>query len=77
MEAATKRGTEFAPYADLLWIETGTPSVEKAADFAGKIRSVHTDKKFVYNLSPSFNWMGHGFTEESLKNFIRDLTKHG
>ena len=51
--------------------------MEKAAEFAGKIRDVHAGKKFVYNLSPSFNWMGHGFTEESLKSFIWDLTKHG
>ena len=77
MEAATKRAIEFAPYADLLWVETGDPSVEKAADFAGKIRGVHPGKKLVYNLSPSFNWMGHGFTEESLKSFIWDLAKHG
>lgn len=51
--------------------------MEKAAEFAGKIRSVHAGKKLVYNLSPSFNWMGHGFTEESLKSFIWDLTEHG
>jgi isocitrate lyase len=77
MAAATKRATVFAPYADLLWVETGDPNVEKAADFAGKIREVYPGKKFVYNLSPSFNWMGHGFTEQTLKSFIWDLAKHG
>ncbi|KAF3008767.1 hypothetical protein E8E13_010279 [Curvularia kusanoi] len=77
MAAATKRGKEFAPYADLLWVETGDPSVEKAAGFAGEIREQYPGKKFVYNLSPSFNWMGQGFSEEALKSFVWDLAKHG
>jgi isocitrate lyase len=77
MDAATKRGKEFAPYADLLWVETGDPSVEKAAKFAGEIRQQYPGKKFVYNLSPSFNWMGQGFSEEALKSFVWDLAKHG
>ena len=32
---------------------------------------------FVYNLSPSFNWAGQGFSDEALKNFIWDLGKEG
>lgn len=77
MPAATKRAIQFAPYADLLWLETGDPNVQDASDFAGKIRTVHPGKQLVYNLSPSFNWMGHGFDEASLKSFIWDLAKHG
>jgi len=75
--AATKRGKAYAPYADLLWVETGDPNVSVAAKFAGEIRAEHPGKKFVYNLSPSFNWMGHGFSEEALKTFVWDLAKHG
>ncbi|EEH22112.2 isocitrate lyase [Paracoccidioides brasiliensis Pb03] len=75
--AATKRAINFAPYADLLWVETGDPSVETAASFAGDIRVKYPGKKLVYNLSPSFNWMGHGFSEASLKSFIWDIAKHG
>lgn len=75
--AATKRAKEFAPYADLLWVETGSPNVEKAAKLAGDVRSAFPGKKLVYNLSPSFNWMGQGFTEETLKSFIWDLAPHG
>jgi isocitrate lyase len=77
MDAATKRAKAFAPYADLLWVETGDPSVEKAAIFAGDIRKAWPGKKLVYNLSPSFNWMAHGFTEEALKSFVWDLAKNG
>ena len=77
MPAATKRAIEFAPYADLLWLETASPDVEKAAGFGGKIREAYPGKHLVYNLSPSFNWMGQGFDEASLKSFIWDLAKHG
>jgi isocitrate lyase len=77
MTAATKRAIEYAPYADLLWVETGDPNVANAAQFSGEIREKHPHKGLVYNLSPSFNWMGHGFTPETLKSFIWDIAKHG
>ena len=77
LPAATKRAIEFAPYADLLWLETADPNVDKAASFANEIRKAHPGKLLVYNLSPSFNWMGQGFDEKSLKSFIWDLAKHG
>jgi isocitrate lyase len=77
MKAATKRAIEYAPYADLLWVETGDPNVKNAASFAGEIREKYPGKGLVYNLSPSFNWMGHGFTDETLKSFIWDIAKHG
>ncbi|KIW94384.1 isocitrate lyase [Cladophialophora bantiana CBS 173.52] len=77
LPAATKRAIEFAPYADLLWLETADPSVSKAACFAREIREAHPGKKLVYNLSPSFNWMGQGFDDASLKSFVWDLAKEG
>ncbi|KAL9013848.1 MAG: hypothetical protein Q9173_001491 [Seirophora scorigena] len=75
--AATKRAIAFAPYADLLWLETATPSVEKASGFAADIRTAYPGKQLVYNLSPSFNWMSQGFDEATLKSFIWDLAKQG
>jgi isocitrate lyase len=77
MKAATKRAIEYAPYADLLWVETGDPNVANAAEFSGEIREKYPGKGLVYNLSPSFNWMSHGFTPETLKSFIWDIAKHG
>jgi len=77
MKAATKRAIEYAPFADLLWVETGDPSVQNAAQFSGEIREKYPGKGLVYNLSPSFNWMGHGFSDETLKSFIWDIAKHG
>ncbi|EXJ96230.1 isocitrate lyase [Capronia coronata CBS 617.96] len=77
LPAATKRAIEFAPYADLLWLETADPSVSKGAGFAQEIRKAYPGKKLVYNLSPSFNWMGQGFDDASLKSFVWDLAKEG
>ena len=77
LPAATKRAIEFAPYADLLWLETDGPNVEKAAGFASEIRDKYPGKQLVYNLSPSFNWMGQGFDKVTLKSFIWNLAKHG
>jgi isocitrate lyase len=52
----------FAPYADLIWLETKAPNLEQARSFARKIREKYPGKWFVYNLSPSFNWASHGFS---------------
>ncbi|KAF3902378.1 hypothetical protein ABW20_dc0102402 [Dactylellina cionopaga] len=75
--AAVKRSLAFAPYADLLWLETKKPDVKQATGFAKQIREAYKDKWMVYNLSPSFNWLGEGFTEQNLRSFIWDLAKGG
>jgi isocitrate lyase len=77
MSAATKRALAFAPYADLLWVETGDPNVEVAAKLGRTVRAANPGKVLVYNLSPSFNWMAHGFNDETLKSFIWDIAKEG
>ncbi|KAL1977159.1 hypothetical protein VTN31DRAFT_18 [Thermomyces dupontii] len=77
LPAAIKRAKEFAPYADLLWVETGGASVEKAAQIAKSVHELYPGKKFVYNLSPSFNWMAQGFDEATLKSFVWDIARHG
>jgi isocitrate lyase len=77
MEAAAKRAIAFGPYADLLWAETGDPNVRVAAELARAVRKVHPRKGLVYNLSPSFNWMAHGFTAETLRSFIWNIAKEG
>ena len=77
IDVAIKRALAFAPYSDLLWIETKSPNVEYARSFAEKVHQHFPGKMLVYNLSPSFNWSAHGFTEEDMKNFILELAKHG
>ncbi|GAA6016086.1 hypothetical protein JCM10207_004438 [Rhodosporidiobolus poonsookiae] len=77
MDAAMKRMLVFADFADLLWLETKAPVLKQAQDFAREIRSHYPDKWLVYNLSPSFNWGAHGYSDEELKSFVWDLAKEG
>lgn len=77
MSAATKRAIAFGPYADLLWVETGDPDVGVATALARAVRARHPGKGLVYNLSPSFNWMAHGFTPETLRGFVWDIAREG
>jgi len=50
------RGLAYAPYCDLLWMETSKPGLEQARKFADAIRSEYPDQMLAYNCSPSFNW---------------------
>ena len=77
VEPAIKRSIAFAPYADLLWLETKTPNLAQAKSFASKIHEKYPGKWLVYNLSPSFNWSAHGFSEKDLKEFVWELGKSG
>ena len=65
IDAAVSRALAFAPYADMIWLETKTPDLKQAQSFARRIREKFPGKWLVYNLSPSFNWSGHGYTGES------------
>jgi len=59
LEQAISRGLAYAPYADLIWCETGTPDLGFAREFAQAIHARHPDKLLSYNCSPSFNWKKH------------------
>ena len=56
MESAIARGLAYAPYADLIWCETGTPDLAEAKRFADAIHAKFPGKPLAYNCSPSFNW---------------------
>src|ERR1700743_3292108 len=58
MAPCIARGLAFAPYSDLLWMETSTPDLDEAREFAEAIRAVYPDQMLAYNCSPSFNWRG-------------------
>jgi len=55
-DTAILRGLAYAPLADLIWCETGTPDLAQAKKFAEGIRSKFPGKMLAYNCSPSFNW---------------------
>ncbi|RJQ27091.1 isocitrate lyase [Candidatus Parcubacteria bacterium] len=56
LDMAIARGLAYAPYADLIWCETSTPSIEGAKKFADAIHEKFPGKLLAYNCSPSFNW---------------------
>jgi len=56
LEQAISRGLAYAPYADLVWCETGTPDLGFAREFAQAVLGKNPNKLLAYNCSPSFNW---------------------
>ena len=56
LEQSISRGVSYAPYADLVWCETGTPDLGFAREFAEAVRAEHPEQLLAYNCSPSFNW---------------------
>ncbi|OLL25947.1 2-methylisocitrate lyase, mitochondrial [Neolecta irregularis DAH-3] len=77
IDSAVKRTLAFAPFADMLWLETKKPDLIQAQSFAKILTDAFPEKYLVYNLSPSFNWSAHGFTDETLKSFVWDLARSG
>ncbi|MCV2395709.1 isocitrate lyase [Actinotalea sp. M2MS4P-6] len=59
LEAVISRQLAYAEYADLLWVETGTPDLGVAREFAEAIHERYPGKMLAYNCSPSFNWREH------------------
>ncbi len=76
IEACIKRSLEYAPYVDLLWMETSTPDLDEAREFAEAIHAEYPDQMLAYNCSPSFNWKKH-LDDETIAKFQRELGKMG
>jgi isocitrate/methylisocitrate lyase len=74
--ACVARGLAYAPYSDLLWMETSTPDLAVAAEFAEAIRSVYPDQMLAYNCSPSFNWRAN-LDDATIAKFQRELGAMG
>ena len=56
IEPVLARAKAYAPYADLIWVETGTPDLGLAREFATELHREYPGKMLAYNCSPSFNW---------------------
>jgi isocitrate lyase len=76
LEACVARGLAYAPYADLLWMETSAPDLGVAREFADQIRNVYPGKLLAYNCSPSFNWRAH-LDEGTIEKFQQELADMG
>ena len=76
LEAGIARGLSYAPYADLLWMETATPNLDEAKGFAEAIHKQYPGKMLAYNCSPSFNWAKY-MDKADLAKFQRELGAMG
>ncbi len=75
-KCAIARGLAYAPYADLIWCETGKPNLQEAKEFAEAIHEQYPDKLLSYNCSPSFNWKSN-LGDEDIAIFQRELGAMG
>jgi isocitrate lyase len=76
MEMCIARGLAYAPYADLLWMETSTPDLGEARQFAEAIHAEYPGKLLAYNCSPSFNW-AKKLDAETIARFREELASMG
>jgi isocitrate lyase len=76
LDMGIARGLAYAPYADLLWLETSTPCLEEAQKFADAIHAKFPGKLLAYNCSPSFNWEKH-LDKYTIATFQNSLEKMG
>lgn len=76
IEQAISRGLAYAPYADVIWCETGKPDLGFARDFAQAIHAQFPGKLLAYNCSPSFNWAGN-LDEKTIRKFQDELGELG
>ena len=76
VEQAIARGVAYAPYADMVWCETGTPDLGFAREWAEAVRAVNPGQLLAYNCSPSFNWKKN-LDEKSIAEFQDKLSEMG
>jgi isocitrate lyase len=76
MAPCVARGLAYAPYSDLLWMETSTPDLNEAREFAEAIKAQYPDQMLAYNCSPSFNWRAH-LDESTIEKFQKELAAMG
>jgi len=72
MDQAVARGLAYAPYCDLLWMETGVPDIGECKEFVQEIQKEYPNKMFAYNCSPSFNWKAK-LSDKEISSFKDEL----
>ncbi|KAL1960149.1 hypothetical protein VTO42DRAFT_8692 [Malbranchea cinnamomea] len=75
-DCAINRAVAFAPFADLIWMETKLPDYKQAKEFADGVHAVWPEQKLAYNLSPSFNWKA-AMPRDEQETYIRRLAELG
>jgi isocitrate lyase len=76
IDQAISRALAYAPFADLVWCETGKPDLEFAKRFAEAVHAKFPDQLLSYNCSPSFNWKKN-LDDATIAKFQRELGAMG
>lgn len=76
LEQAISRGVAYAPYADLVWCETGKPDIGFAREFAEAVLAENPHQLLAYNCSPSFNWKKN-LSDSQIASFQQDIAEMG
>ena len=76
LERCIARGLAYAPFADMIWMETSTPDLDQARKFAEGIHKQFPGKLLAYNCSPSFNWKKK-LDPETIAKFQQELGAMG
>jgi isocitrate lyase len=76
LDQAISRGLAYAPYADLVWCETGKPDLAFARKFAEAIHAKYPGKLLAYNCSPSFNWKKN-LDDATIATFQKEIAAYG
>ena len=76
LDQAIARGVAYAPFADLIWCETGKPDLQEAKEFAEGVHRQYPGKMLAYNCSPSFNWK-QKLDDATIAKFQRELGAMG
>ncbi len=76
LEQAISRGVSYAPYADLVWCETGKPDLGFAREFAEAVLAENPNQLLAYNCSPSFNWKKN-LSDSQIASFQEDIAAMG
>jgi len=72
MDQAVSRGLAYAPYCDMLWMETAIPDIGECKEFVQEIQKKYPNKMFAYNCSPSFNWKAR-LSDTEIRSFKDEL----
>ena len=75
-QCAVMRGRAYAPYADMIWMESALPDYAQAKEFADGVKGQWPDQWLAYNLSPSFNW-NKAMPSDEQETYIKRLGELG
>ena len=76
LDPVVSRAMAYAEYADLIWVETSTPDLNLAREFAERLHDQYPGKMLAYNCSPSFNWRA-ALDDSTIARFQKELAACG